>query len=120
MQPKNCKLSRYYFILEHCHLRNIANLMKKHFVSTLNSITLQIFLNSYLYQSKLDYLSFPAILKCSMKNVNTQNIFKQSEYDYKLQNKPPNNEIENKSKLSRNHRRTKTNVFFKDCLQQHQ
>ena len=33
----------------------------KNFISTLNPITLQIFLNNYLYQLKLDYLTFPAI-----------------------------------------------------------
>ena len=32
---------------------------------------LQIFLNNYLFQSKLDYLTFPAILKFSMKHLNT-------------------------------------------------
>ena len=37
----------------------IANLMMKHFLSTLNPIILQIFLNNYLYHSRLDYLKFP-------------------------------------------------------------
>ena len=41
------------------------------FYELLNPIILQIFLNSYLYQSKLDYLTFPAILKFSMKHLNT-------------------------------------------------
>ena len=34
----------------------------EHFLSTQNPITLQIFSNSYLYQSKLDYLTFPVML----------------------------------------------------------
>ena len=42
-----------------------------HFLSTENPITLQTFSNSYLYQSKLDYLTFPVILKFSMKHLNT-------------------------------------------------
>ena len=46
-------------------------LMMKYFISMLNPITLQIFLNNYLYQSRLDYLTFPAILKFSMKHLNT-------------------------------------------------
>ena len=41
------------------------------FYELLNPIILQIFLNSYLYQSKLDYLTFPAILTFSMKHLNT-------------------------------------------------
>ena len=48
----------------------------KYFISTLNPIILQIFLNNYLDQSKLDYLTFPA-----------------------------NNENENKSKSSKNRKR---------------
>ena len=42
-----------------------------HFLSTENPITLQTFSNSYLYQSKLDYLTFPVILEFSMKHLNT-------------------------------------------------
>ena len=61
-----------------------------HFISTLNPITLQIFLSNYLYQSKLDYL---------------KNILNQSGYGYKLQYKPPNNENKNKSKSPKNRKR---------------
>ena len=46
----------------------------KHFIhakSSQNPITLLIFLKSYLYQSNLDYPTFPAILKFSMKHINT-------------------------------------------------
>ena len=40
-------------------------------LSTLNPIILQIFCNNDLYQWKLDYLTFPNILKFSMKHLNT-------------------------------------------------
>ena len=43
----------------------------KHFISTLNPITLQIFLYKYPYLSKRDYLNFPAILKFSINYLNT-------------------------------------------------
>ena len=39
--------------------------------STLNPVTLQISLNNYLYQLKLDYINFPGILKFFMKHLNT-------------------------------------------------
>ena len=67
---------------------HIANLMMKHFRSTLKPITQPIFLNNYIYQLKLDYLTFPAILKFFMKHLNT-----------------PNNENENKSESSKNRKR---------------
>ena len=70
--------------------------MMKDFISTLNPITLQIFLNNYLYQLKLDYLTFPAILKFSTKAFKYwQNTLNQSGY-YKLYYKPQNNKNENK------------------------
>ena len=50
---------------------DIANIMMKHFISTQNPTILQIFSKNYPYQSKLDYLIFPAILKFSMKHLNT-------------------------------------------------
>ena len=51
-----------------------------------------------------------------------QNILSQSGYDYKLQYKPPNNENENKSKLSKNRKRIYHLVqpaFLEEGLQQH-
>ena len=61
-----------------CHLKTVHDLditsylnNHIHFLSTENPITLQTFSNSYLYQSKLDYLTFPVILKFSMKHLNT-------------------------------------------------
>ena len=53
-----------------------------------------------------------------------QNVINQSEYDCKLQYKPPNYENENRSKLSKNRRRNiiwfnPWPTFFKEHLQQH-
>ena len=49
---------------------HIPNVMIKHFMSTQNPITQQIFSNSYLYQLKLGCLTIPAIRKFSMKHLN--------------------------------------------------
>ena len=74
----------------------------KHFISTLNPITLQMFLHNYLYQSKLDYLRFPPSLKFFTKHLN---LIKMSWYDYRLQYKLRNNKNENKSKSYKNRKR---------------
>ena len=77
--------------------------MMKHFISTRNPITLKIFSNSYLYQSKLDYLTYPAILKFSLKYLYT--ILNQSGYNYKYYYKALNNENANKSKSYKSRKR---------------
>ena len=49
-----------------------------------------------------------------------QNILNQTFYDYKLQRKPPTKENENKSKLSKNHKRNIISLnppFLKECRQ---
>ena len=71
-----------------------------------NPIILQIFLKNYLYQSKLDYLTFLAILKFSMRHLkHYQSILNPSGYDYKLKYKPANNKNENRGKSPKNHKR---------------
>ena len=52
--------------------------MMKHFMFTSNLITLQLSSENYVYQWRLDYLTFPAILKFSMKHLNTIKISKMS------------------------------------------
>ena len=74
MQSKNCKLSRYYSRLEHWHLKTYHKP---------NNETLDIQAKSshpanilkHLYQSKLNYLAFPEILKFFIKHLNTIQVY---------------------------------------------
>ena len=106
MQPKNCKLSRYYFRLEHWYLQAISqtndetlyiHAKSNHPANILKQLPISI-------ETRLSNLSSnPEIYHEASKHY--QNILNQSGYDYKLQYKPPNNDHKSKSKSSKNRRR---------------
>ena len=101
MQPKNCKLSRYYSRLKHWHLQTKFNdeilyihAKSNHPANILKQLPISI-------KTRLSNLSSNSeILHEASKHY--QNILNQSGYDYKLQYKPPNNGNENWSKSPKN------------------
>ena len=106
MQPRNCKISRYY-------LDSNTSIYKPY--RKANDETLYIHAKSNLPADILKQL--PISVKIRLSNLSSnpkifdeaskhyQNNLNQSGYDYKLQYKPPNNENENKSKSSKKRKR---------------